>query len=157
VPRDQAELPLGEVLDFLRLIWSLDHALQTLSKRMLGTIGVTGPQRLLLRIAARFPGATAGDLASAMRLDRSTVSGILKRLEQRGLLQRRSDPRDGRRTLVFLTARGRDLAGEQSGTVESVVERVLAGLSPKELTAARLALGLLAAAVETDATAAPAS
>ena len=148
MPPDQASLPMGEVLDFLRLTWSLDHALQTLSKTMLGTIGVTGPQRLLLRIVARFPGLPAGDIAAAMHLDRSTISGILKRLEQGGFLQRRRDEQDGRRTLVFLTARGRSIAAESSGTIEVVVEQVLSGLSADQIAATRLTLTRLALAVE---------
>lgn len=139
---------MGEVLDFLRLIWSLDHALQTLSKTMLGTIGVTGPQRLLLRIVARFPGLTPGNIATAMRLDRSTISGILKRLEHGGFLQRRRDDIDGRRTLVFLTARGRSLATEVAGTIELVVERVLGTLSAEQVAATRLTLSRLAGAVQ---------
>src|SRR3569832_2451331 len=109
---------MGEVLDFLRLIWSLDHALQTLSKTMLGTIGVTGPQRLLLRMAARFPGLTAGRIATAMRLDRSTISGILKRLEAGGFLQRRRDDNDGRRARGGRAPRGRAGAGGAAGAGE---------------------------------------
>jgi len=139
---------MGEVLDFLRLIWSLDHALQTLSKTMLGTIGVTGPQRLLLRMVARFPGLTAGNIATAMHLDRSTISGILKRLEKGGFLQRRRDDKDGRRTLVFLTARGRAIASESSGTIEPLVERVLGTLSAEQVAATRLTLSRLAGAVQ---------
>lgn len=141
-------LPLGEALEFLGLIWTVDHALQTLSKRMQGRIGVTGPQRLLLRIVARFPGLPAGEIASVMRLDRSTVSGILKRLERRGLVQRRKDARDGRRVLIVATADGRRLAGEHEGTIEGVVERVLAELTAPQITAVRSALRRLATAFE---------
>jgi hypothetical protein len=47
---------LGDVLDFMRLIWAVDHALQKASKRMKTAIGVTGPQRLVIQIVARFPG-----------------------------------------------------------------------------------------------------
>jgi DNA-binding MarR family transcriptional regulator len=141
---------MGEVIEFLGLIWTVDHALQTLSKRMLRTIGVTGPQRLLLRIVARFPGLPAGEIAAVMRLDRSTVSGILKRLESRGLLQRRQDSRDGRRTLVVLTERGRHLAADGKGTIEAVVERALDGMPRAEVSAARTAFTRLAAALESE-------
>ena len=41
---------LGPTLDFLRLLWELDHALQRRSKRMARALGLTGPQRLVLRI-----------------------------------------------------------------------------------------------------------
>lgn len=140
-------LPVGETLEFLGLVWTVDHALQTLSKRMQGTIGVTGPQRLLLRIAARFPGLPAGEIASVMRLDRSTVSGILKRLERRGLVQRRKDARDGRRALIVPTAEGRRLADDRGGTIEGAVERVLGELSAAQVATVRVALTRLAAAL----------
>lgn len=143
-----SSLPLGEALEFLGLIWAVDHALQTLSKRMHGRIGVTGPQRLLLRIVARFPGLPAGEIAAVMRLDRSTVSGILKRLERRGLVQRRKDARDGRRALIVVTADGRQLAEEYEGTIEGVVEQVLAGLTAAQMTTVRSALRRLATAFE---------
>ena len=41
--------PLGAVLDFMRLLWAVDHALQSTSKRMESTFGLTGPQRLVVR------------------------------------------------------------------------------------------------------------
>ena len=44
---------LGPVLDFLRALWALDHALQSASKRMETTLGVTGPQLSTLRVIHR--------------------------------------------------------------------------------------------------------
>jgi hypothetical protein len=61
---------LGEVLDFLRLIWAVDHALQTASKAMRSAIGVTGPQRLVVRIVARFPGMPAGQIGPGNDMER---------------------------------------------------------------------------------------
>ena len=50
------ELPaLGEELDFMRLLWAVDHGLQQRSKRMAAEIGLTGPQRLVIRIAVVSP------------------------------------------------------------------------------------------------------
>ena len=46
---------LGETVEFLRLVWAVDHALQTTSKRMARSLGVTGPQRLVVRIVGRVP------------------------------------------------------------------------------------------------------
>src|ERR1700760_1858990 len=92
-----ADPPLGAVLDFMRLLWAVDHALQSASKRMEATFGVTGPQRLVVRIVGRFPGIAAGRVAEILHVHPSTLTSILKRLETRGMLQRRSDPRDARR------------------------------------------------------------
>src|SRR5207237_5168684 len=109
--------PLGAVLDFMRLLWALDHALQSASKRMESNFGMTGPQRLVMRIVGRFPGIAAGRVAQILHVHPSTLTGILKRLEARGLLQRRADPRDARRALFILTPRGRKLDPVRAGIV----------------------------------------
>lgn len=115
---------LGEVLDFLRLLWSVDHALQRASKRMESASGVTGPQRLVIRIVGRFPGIPAGQLAGILHVHPSTLTGILKRLARRGLITRRPDPRDHRRALLGLTAKGRQLDVDLHGTIEAAVRAV---------------------------------
>jgi DNA-binding MarR family transcriptional regulator len=71
----------------------------------------------------------------------------LKRLEARGLVERRQDVRDGRRALVVPTAAGRKLAVNPSGTIEEVVEKVLDEMAPEELVTLRSALGRLATAL----------
>lgn len=118
--------PLGSVLDFMRLLWALDHALQRTSRRMEARVGVTGPQRLVIRIVARFPGIPAGRLAEILHVDPSTLTGILDRLERQGMLARRSDPRDRRRVRLGLTAKGRRLDVGTEGTVEAAVRDALA-------------------------------
>jgi DNA-binding MarR family transcriptional regulator len=144
------ELPhLGGVLEFLRLLWAVDHGLNRQSKRMEVEFGVTGPQRLTMRIIGRFPWIRAGALASILHLHPSTLTGILHRLELRELLVRRGDPRDGRRALLSLSAAGRRAnAQKKQGTVESIVEQVLQRSSRKEIEAASVLLGRLAQALE---------
>src|ERR1041384_3036504 len=87
---------LDPVLDFMRLLWSIEHGLQRMSKRMEGELGITGPQRLVLRVVGRFPNLSASELAHIVRLHPSTITGILKRLVARGLLERTADPADTR-------------------------------------------------------------
>ena len=120
---------LGPVLDFLRALWALDHALQSASKRMETTLGVTGPQRFVIRMIGRFPGISAGEVSELLHVHPSTLTGVLKRLEQRGLVVRRADPADGRRALLELTAKGRRVDATRNGTVEAAARKALARLS----------------------------
>jgi len=53
---------LGPVLEFMKQLWAVDHGLQSVSKRMEARFGITGPQRLVVRIVGRFPGISAGAL-----------------------------------------------------------------------------------------------
>ena len=132
-----ASLPkLGAVLDFMRLIWAVDHALQQKSKRMEAELGITGPQRMVLRLIARFPSISAGQLAKAFHLHPSTVTGIIKRLERDGFVQRSEDPSDRRKQILHLTAKGHKIDLSSEGTIEGAVKRALAGHSAKTLQAA---------------------
>lgn len=128
---------LGPILDFMQALWALDHALQSASKRMERTLGVTAPQRLVVRIVGRFPGISAGEVSEILRLHPSTLTGILKRLEQRKLVDRRADPADGRRALLRLTAAGREVDRARHGTVEAAVRRALKRLPEESTRAAR--------------------
>jgi DNA-binding MarR family transcriptional regulator len=135
---------LGPVLEFMKQLWALDHGLQSASKRMESRFGITGPQRLVVRIVGRFPGISAGALADVLRVHPSTLTGVLRRLETRGMLLRRSDPRDARRALFGLTPRGRKMDTLRTGTVEQAVRRVLQRL-PEDIPAAERILTALAA------------
>jgi MarR family transcriptional regulator, organic hydroperoxide resistance regulator len=131
---------LGDALEFLRLLWSIDHALQSMSKRMVAELGVTGPQRLVIRLIGRFPNILAGQLSELLHLHPSTLTGILQRLEERGLISRRRDRADLRRAHFSLTAKGRKLDALQAGTVEAVVRRVLGKLPEHKIDAAKKTL-----------------
>lgn len=148
-PRSRVEAPLGEVLDFMKLLWRLDHALQTASRRMAASLGVTGPQRLALRVVGKFPGITPGETAAILRLHPSTVTLIVDGLARAGLVGRSEDPADRRRTRLRLTPAGKTLAGRAGGTVEEAMRRTLARVAPAEREAAGRLLSELAAELET--------
>lgn len=149
-PATHSALPLGEVIDFMRLIWALDHALQKASKRMRAAIGVTGPQRLVLRIVARFPGLPAGQIAELLHLHPSTLTGVLKRLERQGFIRRRADPKDRRRAFLGVTEKGRRIDASATGTVEVVVDRLLSSTPGAKVEGAREVLIRLAAALDVE-------
>jgi DNA-binding MarR family transcriptional regulator len=135
---------LGDVLQFMRVLWAVVHALQSTSKRMEQRAGVTGPQRLVLRVVGLFPGVSAGDLARLLHVHPSTLTGVLRRLGAQRLLTRQASQADRRRAVLRLTAAGRRINARRSGTVEAAVERLLRKLSARERASARRALVLLA-------------
>jgi len=141
------------VLEFLRLMWAVDHELHRVSKAMIGRLGLTAPQRLAVRFVGREPGLTPGRLAELLHLDPGTVTGIVKRLESSGLVSRERSGGDTRRMHLMLTAKGRRLNRRRSGTVEAAVRRTLDGVSNADLAAASRLLRQLATnlAVESSA------
>jgi len=147
-PTPRADPGLGLVLEFLGLLWEMNHALAKTSKRMEARFGVTGPQRLVIKIVAKVPDISAGRLAQILHLHPSTLTPILIRLEARRLLVRTADPRDRRRVTVRLTADGRRLAGASSGEVEQAVTIVLANSRKADIEATRAVLRRLIGALE---------
>lgn len=127
--------PLESSLAFLQRLWRLNHALERLSASMDRHLGLTAQQRFMLRCIGKYPGITAGQLAGLLHVDPSTVSSSLRRLESRGLLDRRKNPRDQRRASLGLTAAGRALDRPAEHTVEHAVDRLLAATPPEELGA----------------------
>jgi DNA-binding MarR family transcriptional regulator len=145
---DRAVPSFGDVLDFMRLIWAVSHGLQATSKRMARTLGVTGPQRLTIRIVGRLPGMSPGLLADILRLHPSTLTGVLRRLQERGLLRRTPEPGDRRRARLYLTRKGQQLDVLARGTVEAAVARALAGMPRRTVRIAEEMLAAVARALE---------
>lgn len=134
----------------MKILWGLVHALEVRSKRMRRTIGVTGPQRLVMRVLGRRPGATAGEIAATLEIHASTLTGILARLEKGGMIARRIDRADRRRARFALTAAGRAVDRERRGTVEAAVKRALARVAPASAAGCADTMAVLAAELERD-------
>ena len=124
----------------MQLLWAVAHALERTSKRMTRQIGVTGPQRLVLRVVGLFPGMSAGQLAAILHVHPSTLTGILQRLTRQRLLARADDARDRRRAVLRLTARGMRVNAVTGGTVESATAEALARTSARERAATQRVL-----------------
>lgn len=111
-------------------------------------IAVTMPQAKVLYVVGTAGRLRMSELAARLGVSLSTVSGLVDRLVDQGLLDRRDDPADRRQVLVSLTAAGvafidrfRELNAQQ-------LEELLALLSEAELADVERALGHLDRAAE---------
>ncbi|MFP4032479.1 MAG: MarR family winged helix-turn-helix transcriptional regulator [Desulfococcaceae bacterium] len=98
-PRTELPIPEQMLIALRRITQSMDLHSRYLVKHH----GLTGPQLIILREIQRKGEGTVGDLARAISLSQSTVTGILDRLEARGLVERRRADEDKRRVIVGLT------------------------------------------------------
>jgi MarR family transcriptional regulator, organic hydroperoxide resistance regulator len=115
--RLEGHRPQGETLQFMQQLWQLAHALEVRSKRMARTIGVTSPQRLVIRVVGQAPQLAAREIAATLGIHPSTLTGVLARLERQGLITRKIDPEDRRRSRFQLTRAGEQVDRERKGTV----------------------------------------
>jgi len=65
---------------------------------------LTMPQKAAMAVIVRHTGICLKDLSREVSLAHSTVSGIVDRLEKRGIIVRRQDPSDGRITRIHPSA-----------------------------------------------------
>lgn len=94
--------------------------------------GVTLPQWRALAEIQRSEAISQVVLAGCIDTDPMTVSGILDRLEKRGLIVRFADPNDSRAKLASLTEAGQDLVAIARNVRGELLEKALAGLTAAE-------------------------
>jgi MarR family transcriptional regulator, organic hydroperoxide resistance regulator len=127
----------------MQRLWELGHALAVCSKRMRRTLGVTGPQRLVLRVVGQTPDATAKQISDILGLHPSTLTGVLARLERQHLLQRKVDLADRRRVRFRLTPAGRRADRDRKGTVEAAIRRAMGRADPAMIAQTEALLSLV--------------
>jgi len=87
---------------------------------------------------------TQTELGRLIGIDKATISGVVSRLEKRGLLQFRLDPLDRRSRIIALTAVGETLLSQALQRIEQVGEDTLAPINDAERAALRETLRKLA-------------
>jgi DNA-binding MarR family transcriptional regulator len=94
---------------------------------------LTRPQFFTLRVLQHQPsGCRMGDLAHKLSESSPTLTGIVARLEEGGLVERVMDPSDRRAVLVRLTERGTRLLGHVTTSQHENLARALDRIDPKE-------------------------
>lgn len=94
--------------------------------------GITLPQWRVLAQIALNEGITQVALAAATDTDPMTVSGVLDRLEKRGLVERYADPTDSRAKFARITAEGEEIFTTARKVGLSMYEAALEGVTPEE-------------------------
>ena len=85
----------------------ISQAIEMRSKRLERQAGITASQLLILRGVAAAPDFSVGEIARDVSLSQGTVTGILERMEKRGLVIREKSVEDRRRVLVRITDPGK--------------------------------------------------
>ena len=115
------------------IVTRAQHTVHQLFKAALAPYGVTPGQYGVLRCLWDEDGQTVRQIADRLYLDASTMTGILDRMEQRGLILKQTDPRDRRALQILLTPKGRDLQAPLEHAIDAANEQVLQELVPAEV------------------------
>jgi DNA-binding MarR family transcriptional regulator len=124
------EPPLVEALDAIRRII---RVLRLSSSETEREFGVSGAQLFVLQQLADGPLGSINELAARTLTHQSSVSVVVRRLVERGLVARRSSPADRRRRELHLTAAGRRLASRAPAPIQVRLIAGLRALQPREL------------------------
>lgn len=95
-------------------------------------VGDLTPRQLtVLSVVAEHEGESQTALVQRTGIDRSTLADIVRRMQRKGLLQRRRTKEDARAYAVRLTDAGRDVLREAAPHSKRADERILAAVPPK--------------------------
>jgi len=104
---DDGEQPLPAQV--VRALRQIIRAVELQSRELNRLVGLTGPQVLVLNEIGQTDSLSPGNLAARLYLSQATITGILDRLEAKGLVSRSVSFADKRRVILSLCDRGRDL------------------------------------------------
>ena len=128
--------------ELLFLISDVGRLLRTYADQKARRFGMTRAQWAVLLRLERREGLKQSDLAEALDLQPITLTRLVDRLCDNGLIERRADPNDRRAKRLYLTAAARPLIDRIADRIEELSETVLAGIEPAEVDRMLSKLGL---------------
>lgn len=119
-PESEAPVTVDQFLCFA--LYSASLAMTKLYQSRLKPLGLTYPQYLVLLALWEKDNVTVSELGARVQLDSGTLSQLLKRLEQAGIISRKRDVGgDERRVLISVTEQGQQLKIDAAGVPADMV------------------------------------
>jgi DNA-binding MarR family transcriptional regulator len=124
-------LPLDEQLGFS--LYGAFMAVSRTYKPWLDQLGLTYPQYLVLNVLWEDDDQTITAIGTRLDLEPSTITPLVKRLEQAGHVDRRRNPSDERQVRVLLTNQGRGVRANTKALADALYDK--AAMSVDDLVA----------------------
>jgi len=138
----QSEAPVTVDQFLCFALYSASLAMTKLYQSRLKPLGLTYPQYLVLLALWEKDNVTVSEIGARVQLDSGTLSQLLKRLEESGLISRRRDVgKDERKVLITLTEQGQALKIRAAGVpadMISVMDTPIEELSDLTVRVAKL-------------------
>lgn len=116
---------LDSIRRLVRLLRLADRAAQN-------ELGLSGAQLFVLQELGKTPSLSLNELAERTRTDQSSVSVVVTRLVDAGLVTRERDARDARRLVLTLTKPGLAAVRRSSPAAQERILEVLDAMSPAD-------------------------
>lgn len=116
----------------LRSIRRLLRAAELGERRLATATGLTPSQLVVLQEVARTGETTAGMIATSVHFSQATVSNLVDRLEERGLVQRSRRPADRRQVWVGITPNGQAMLSSAPDMLQDQFQQRFEGLADWE-------------------------
>ena len=111
--------------EFLSTLIETSRHLRNFVDRRAQRLGLTGAQLRVLAKLRRREGATQAEIAQDMEMRAISLSGLIDKLVEQGLVERRADSSDRRVNRLHLTSEGRERARKIDGFREDLARDVL--------------------------------
>lgn len=121
--------------EILYVLNDVARLVRTKADQRARTYGMTRAQWVILSRLERQPGQTQNDMAALVEVEPITVARLIDRLQERGLVERRADPKDRRVWRLHLTPAAAPMLRELKRHKNELREELTAGVSKSELDA----------------------
>lgn len=122
-----------DIEEWLPFLLAKSHQITfNLMKSAVEQFGLTPPQFATLSFLWKGDGMNQQQLGCLMNVDRTTIGGIVERLEKLEYVTRDSDPEDRRSWVVFVTDKGRNVEIEILRELKSVIKAIDSKLTMQE-------------------------
>jgi len=113
-------------------ITDVARLMRTVFERRVRGLGLTRAQWLVIARVHRRPGLSQSEVADLLEIEKATAGRLIDRMERKGWIERRAEPRDRRVNRLHLTRRGEQLHAEIWPLAEATVDHALGDLTAAE-------------------------
>jgi len=128
--RVKEEYKKGRHLSFL--LHDVSRRVSRAFDKQMEPLGLTRSQWGVIVYVAREPGIAQTGLADKLEIGRMAVTGLIDRMESKGMVERRDDPKDRRMKRIFLSDAAKEIIPKIQGAGDFVGSSVFNGLSPQD-------------------------
>jgi DNA-binding MarR family transcriptional regulator len=134
----------SDLVRILNAVRALNHSIRVSGRAAEQHLGISSAQHHILQELSERPAQSINELAANSYTHQSSVSMVVRRLLEKGLVKRQHSAQDARRVAISLTSTGRALIRKAPSTWDSRFLAGLRGLSRSELRSIAACLTTLA-------------